>query len=702
MPSEPATGIEDVLQIRSISGVEWNCDGTKVGVLRSHDGDSAFGAFDVGSVNETDASLGAGQFEPDGVTDSGSVSEFAWRPDHPEEAAIVSDGDVELFDVSDGTTREVSAAQGEHASLAWHPAGDRLAYRRDATVWVQDLEGGNVRALGSSEDGLAVADIFAFGTELAWNPGGRYLATVVEADHESLGVAVYDASTGEVVWRSVPSPGEELIRTSPVWVGDEQLVYAEDTFDGDQRVYRSVVLGTDGDGVALASERSDGILLPHKPVGSEHGRLAVVSQRTGYRHVYAIDVETRRSRLEGESYPGLDGPGVTQVTDGDFEARAHASDVPAWSEDGQRLAYVANKRDVGERQLYVATLDENGAVVETAGFEAVDGNASDPTWAGDDRIACLRAGRKSPADVHVSSLDAGSIRRVTAAHPDPNFPEGLPEPEHVSFHSADGTEVFGYLYAPPGASPGDDRPAVIQCHGGPISQMRRGFSPGSWVTHGLDQALVGAGYVVLELNFRSGIGRGDAYEQAIQGSVGVPEVADCEAAAEYLRNHEVVGERVGVWGISYGGFMANIMATKSDAVDATVNIAGIWNWRTWESWAIEQGRRHWGTGEETWFHMRFGGPPDSEDSEVQARYDRASPSEFVEGMETPILALHGVDDENVPVTETFELSGDCVEAGAPFEMVCYPDEEHGFERNSSWTDAFRRIRGFFEEQLRSD
>jgi dipeptidyl aminopeptidase/acylaminoacyl peptidase len=144
------------------------------------------------------------------------------------------------------------------------------------------------------------------------------------------------------------------------------------------------------------------------------------------------------------------------------------------------------------------------------------------------------------------------------------------------------------------------------------------------------------------------------------------------------------------------------MATKTDAIDAAVNVAGIWNWRTWEGWAIDHSRVHWGTGEETWFHMRFGGPPDSDDPAVQERYDRASPSAFVNEMSAPILAVHGVEDENVPVTETFGLSGDATSHGKPFEMVCYPDEEHSLTSHTTWIDAYSRMSEFFFEHLADD
>jgi dipeptidyl aminopeptidase/acylaminoacyl peptidase len=733
--------VDDTLDLVQISDPAWNADGTRVGFLRFADGDTAFAARSVGAVERTAVSLRDGSFDPETLPDLPSVASFEWRPGHPDEALVVADGDLYRVDVTDGEPTAFASAADAHGSPAWHPDGDRVAYLRDRTLWIHGLDG-ELRAVPLDAP-VRPADLFG-PTPLAWSPDGRYVAMVVETDDETLGVAAVDTRADELAWATTPASADDCLRADFAWVGPDHLVYAEDSADGARRVYRSVRLGedagasgagedagasgagedagasgagedagasdagstaADAEGVAVASESVDGLLLPHSPVGHESGRLAVVSARTGYRHVYAIDVDRRRAALEDEgapARPGLQGEGVVQVTSGEFEARGDAGDVPDWSPDGDRLAYVTNEVDPGERHLEVATLAD-GAVVDRTRFDDVRGNAIGPTWGPDgDRVACLRSGRFSPTDVHVASLETGGMARVTASHPAPERFDELPEPEPVSFEASDGATVYGYLYVPPGASTGDEVPSVVLCHGGPISQMRRGFHHGRTYGyfHLFDQYFVSEGYAVLELNFRSGVGYGDDFEQAIHRNVGVVEVDDCVAAADYLRERPETSDAVGMWGRSYGGFLANALATMTDAYDCAVNVAGIWNWRTWEEWAVDLGPTHWGAGEPSWFHNRFGGPPDSDDPEVQARYDRASPSEYVDDLDTPLLSLHGSTDKNVTVGELEELIADCVDAGVDFDAVYYPDEEHMFEQPATWRDALGRVTDFFGTHLR--
>jgi len=703
--SEFGFGLDDALDIVSASEPRFNDDGSLVGYLRSEVGATDFAAVAVGDLRETDVSLSSGTFDPAVRTATGGVEAFAWRPHHPNQVAIAADGEVHLLDVADESRRTLASTEAPHRSPAWSPDGTRLASVRDGHLWVHDLAAGTVRDLTAATDGASVAT-FSGDTDLAWSPDGRYVCTVLESADGTLGPAAFDATAGTLVWQCLPDAAADCMRASFAWVGDDHVVYAEDTADGATRTYRAVRLGTDdGLGTAVASESTEGLLLPIAPQGNGAGLLAVVSAHTGYRHVYVVDVPVRRDAVEAEGAGegddvGLAGPGVTQVTEGEYEARGEAGDAPAWSPDGRRLAYAANPDDPGERQLYVATFD-GADLTDVTGFRDVRGSVTRPTWGPDDRVACIRAGRTSPPDVHVADVDAGTMGRATASHPRPGTFAGFPEPEPVSFPSADGQRVFGYRYSPPDAEPGDDRPAIVFCHGGPIRQMRRGFHPATaYATfHAFDHVLVDEGYVVLELNFRSGIGYGDAFEQGIHHAVGVDEVADCAAAARFLRDCDHTGDRVGLWGLSYGGFLANAVATMTDAYDCAVNVAGIWDWRTWEAWATDLGPTHWGPSEPSWFHNRFGGPPDSDDPAVQARYDRASPSEYVDDLDTPLLALHGTADENVPIDEYERLIRDAVAHGKRVETIHYPGEAHVFERPETWRDAFGRVSRFFERHL---
>lgn len=268
------------------------------------------------------------------------------------------------------------------------------------------------------------------------------------------------------------------------------------------------------------------------------------------------------------------------MTDGEFEARGDARDVPAWADDGRRLAYVTNERDPGERHLEVVELD-GLTVVARRSFGDRSGNAVTPPWIDPARLAVVRSGRTSPADVFVTHVERATTRRISAAHPDPGTFDDFPEPEPVAFEGRDDLDIRGYLYAPPNAAPGYDRPAVVWAHGGPMRQMRRGFHRmASYARfHAFNHVLVSKGYLVLAVNYRGGIGYGRAFEHGLQDAIGVDDVDDCVRAAERLKDDPRVGNEIGFWGLSYGGFLANAVATKTDAFDAVVNVAGFSNWR---------------------------------------------------------------------------------------------------------------------------
>ncbi|WP_458207566.1 LpqB family beta-propeller domain-containing protein [Haladaptatus sp. NG-SE-30] len=679
--------VEDALDLAYVSEHAWNADDSRLGYLRYERGETKLAVCDVPNAEETDLSPGG-----DRRLIGEDVSEFAWRPDHPTEAAFVADGAIRLFDYDTGETDETSvvASGGDHSSLAWHPAGDVLAYLRNETLWLHDLDDGSVRAIETN-----VADLFS-GTPVRWSPDGRYLATMVASEHGTLGLAVFEAGrvgdedeSNEVAWTREPTPAEERAVSSFTWVGDDHLVYAEDATDGTARTYRSVRPGEDDSGVPILTESDDRVLAHDQPVGNDYGQFALYSGRTGFHHCYVVDAEARR----GSGETSFESEGITQVTAGGFEARGDAPDVPAWSDDGTRVAVVTNEHDPGERRLHVATI-EDSAVADTTAFE-FDGNALRPTWASDgDHIAVIRAGRRTPADVHVANRKTGSLVRVSSAYPNGEKLDAFPDPEPISFTGTGDTTVHGYCYAPPDAEPGDDLPAVVWCHGGPIRQMRRGFHHMRSYAffHVFNHVLVSKGYVVLELNYRGGIGYGREFEHGIHHAIGRDDVADSVDAAAFLRDHELVGDQVGLWGLSYGGFLANAVATQTEAFDCAVNFAGIWDWRPWVEYVADM---YWGAGRR--FIAKFDGMPD--DDGAKEHYAAGSPADHYDGLDTPLFALHGTDDPNVPFEQMDLLVDALVTGGDEFEMAHYPGEDHMFEQATTWQDALSRVLPFLESHL---
>ncbi|MUV56193.1 hypothetical protein GJ632_01100 [Halogeometricum sp. CBA1124] len=122
---------------------------------------------------------------------------------------ILSEGDLHLLDAASGEIERFSGAPDDHGVPVWHPDGDRVAYVRDRTVWIHNVDG-PIRALDAGED-FAPADLFG-PTPLSWSPDGRHLGVVVETDRETLGVAVYDVTDDELVWEATPAPADDCLR----------------------------------------------------------------------------------------------------------------------------------------------------------------------------------------------------------------------------------------------------------------------------------------------------------------------------------------------------------------------------------------------------------------------------------------------------------------------------------------------------------
>lgn len=680
--------VDDALDLRTVADPAWNADATRAGYLRTADGETRF-------------AHGAGDGAPT-VLDAADATGFDWRPDSPDEVAVVADGDVLLYDAGAREARTLAAADADHANPTWADA-DTLCYVRGGSVWTHGVGAGGVRELFD-----AVRSTPFGAAPLAVSPDGRFLATVRDAaaDGRPGELLAYDLAAGERAWSWRPD-GERVVPAYD-WADDDTLVYAVDRTDATARRYRAVDV-TDGDagdaGDTLVSEGTDVVSVQPDPVGNGEGWVALVSDRDGYAHLYLVDVAARRDAVGGQRDPGYDGDGVTQVTAGAFEARGDALDTPAWSPDADRVAFVTNEADAGERRLRVA--DRAGAVDHVAD---APGNVLRLDWGADGRVACLRAGRTAPTDVCVYDPETGDggtaaapptdaaghgFARVSDAYPDRDRLAGFPDPEPVSFAGTGGETVRGYLYAPPDAAAGDGRPAVVWCHGGPVRQMRRGFhhmrSYGTF--HLFNHVLLARGYVVLELNYRGGVGYGHAFEQGIAGALGVDDVDDCVRAAAFLRDRPEVGDRVGLWGLSYGGFLANAVAMRTDAYDAAVEFAGIWDWAEWVEYAASFG---WGAARR--FAAQFGGYPDDEGTDEA--YERASPCTHAADLDTPLFALHGTDDPNVDFAQMDLLVDDLVGRGLPFEMAYYPGENHMFEEPETWRDALGRVLPFLDDHLR--
>jgi dipeptidyl aminopeptidase/acylaminoacyl peptidase len=261
----------------------------------------------------------------------------------------------------------------------------------------------------------------------------------------------------------------------------------------------------------------------------------------------------------------------------------------------------------------------------------------------------------------------------------------LVEPEQVIFSSADGMPIHGQLFLPRDRRPGERSPGVLFFHGGSRRQMLLGFHHRGYYhnAYAFNQYLASRGYAVLSVNYRSGIGYGLEFREALNyGAQGASEFHDVMGAGLYLRNREDVDpERIGLWGGSYGGYLTALgLARASDLFAAGVDLHGVHDWNI----VIRN------------FVPTYDATALREFAELALR---SSPMADLDTWRSPVLLIHGDDDRNVPFSESVDLAIELRKRGVELEELIFPDEVHGFLLHQNWLAAFRAAADFFERRL---
>ncbi|MDQ7041397.1 MAG: S9 family peptidase [Rhodothermus sp.] len=509
-----------------------------------------------------------------------------------------------------------------------------------------------------------------------WSPDGRYVAFVSNRGAYSF-IGVYDTHAHRIRWLA-PGVDRDM---DPVWSPDSRrLAFIRQPGLKKGERYNLMAgypfqiliaeVATGEARVVWESPGRDGGFAQYYPAEPlrwlPNGRLLFYSEHEGWMHIYSLDPD--RGTL-------------TDLTPG--EAEAEHSIV---SRDGAWLYFSGNHNDIDRRHLWRVSTTGGRPELLTPGT----GIETDPLISPDGRWLIYRAATaRRPQGLHVLDLQTRAVRRIFPEQLPERFPEAhLVEPEPVVFSSLDGLTLHGQLFRPPDLRSGERRPAVIFLHGGPIRQMLLGWHYRGYYAraYALNQYLAARGYVVLALNYRTGIGYGRAFRLAArQGPRGASEYQDVVAAALFLRHLPGVDpDRIGLWGGSYGGYLTAMgLARDSELFAAGVDLHGVHDW-AFRATDFSPGGG-WGIADH----------PDS----LALAY-RSSPVADIDRWRSPVLLIHGDDDRNVLFEQTVDLAQRLRERGVHVELLVLPDEVHSFLLHESWLRAYHATVDFLDRMLR--
>ncbi|MDZ7631600.1 MAG: prolyl oligopeptidase family serine peptidase [Gemmatimonadaceae bacterium] len=351
------------------------------------------------------------------------------------------------------------------------------------------------------------------------------------------------------------------------------------------------------------------------------------------------------------------------------------------SQDGATLIYNTNIGDIDRRRVMTVAADGRSAPVPAVSRAQIAWN---PVQSSQGGLFALVSDERMPA--HAAVLQGGDWKHLAAETMPADFPaSSLVIPTPITLRAADGFQSYGQLFLPPNTTPGTKHPAVIFMHGGSRRQMLLGWNYGNYYhnAYAMNQALALRGYVVVSLNYRSGIGYGMEFREALrQGATGGSEYGDVVAAATWLgARADVDRTRIGLWGGSYGGYLTAMGLTRNpELFKAGVDVHGVHDWNV---------------GIQTFV-------PDydvyADPVATQLAYT-SSPMAQVKRWRAPVLLIHGDDDRNVRFLETLTLIKALRAQQVPVEQLVFPDEIHGFLRHESWVRAFEAALDFFGRRM---
>ncbi|MEM5513178.1 S9 family peptidase [Pseudoalteromonas sp. AS84] len=385
------------------------------------------------------------------------------------------------------------------------------------------------------------------------------------------------------------------------------------------------------------------------------------SERDGFKHLYLY-------RTNGQL--------VRQITSGDW-----AVDSLKGIDEKKGIIYFAGRKDTPlESHLYSAPLFKKGdakRITEKGQYHNVVLAKDSKTFI-DNSSSDNKPNSAALRKVNGEFITWLEENKLDSNHPLTPYLSDLTKPEYGTIKAEDGQVMHYRLFKPSNITDGKKHPVIVNVYGGPHAQR----VTNSWRSKNLYfQYMAQQGYVIFQLDNRGSYNRGKKFEDAIYKHLGVVEVADQIKGVEFLRTLDYVDpQRIGVYGHSYGGYMALMTMFKAgDYFQAGVSGAPVTDWALYD----------------THYTERYLGHPDTN----AKGYEDSAVFPYADGLKGPLMIYHGMADDNVLFTHSTKLFKQLQDNEKQFEMMTYPGSKHSLRGKQVQTHLHQTITNFFNRHF---
>jgi dipeptidyl-peptidase-4 len=381
----------------------------------------------------------------------------------------------------------------------------------------------------------------------------------------------------------------------------------------------------------------------------------ITSEKSGYNHIYQYN---------------MDGKLIKQLTDGTNEV----IEIYGYDQKGKRVFYKGFDQSPLRTAIYSVKTDnpEVTKLSPSSGENSAEfsktykyfilsySNTQNPTL--------ITLNKDNGKQVRVIE-DNGQLKELISRFE-------IPRKEFFSFKTSEGVSLNAYIVKPTNFDPSRKYPVMMTQYSGPGSISVKDDWELGW-----DQYLASIGYIVVCVDGRGTGGRGEAFSKMTYGQLGYYESKDQIESAKYLQTLSYVDPtRIGIWGWSYGGYMSSLCLFNGAGIfKMAIAVAPVTNWRFYDSVYTE----------------RYMGLP----QDNALGYDNNSPINHVDDLKGKYLLIHGTGDDNVHTQNSIEMIEKLVQANKQFDMMFYPDKNHGIYGGNTSLHLYTLMSKFVKENL---
>lgn len=654
------------------------------------------------------------------------LSGFEWSPDSSK-LLFVQNGDLYLLNVgANEKPKRLTKTQSPEFFARWLDE-KRILFLQNGNVFTVDIEQFSLIQLSKEANPTAFISV----GNVTASKDGKMVAYVVSDTSKQRGLFVpnyLDEFTSAPAFRRgwsdqrilvMPTDGSrenafeiKLPKSEGVsyfraikWAADNQslIIDRNDKDTKRRQLFYVHNVGSKAEKTILLTDETDEKWIAPlsslvEPNPKDNAQILFASEKDGSNHLYLASLDrakpqtnpTGEIRQENPTDAGFtDNVKIEQLTKGKFEV-----DWAKWT-DSEKFIFSSTEKTPAEREFYEFNLRQRRYVeaISDKGGMKINPQISENMI---DRPVLLYSFSQwnQPTELKVSEICTGCRGvnmpvQITKTTLDTFKKIAWTEPKFIDIPSRDGKPIKSKIYLPSNFN--QDRakrtfPMVIFVHGAGYLQNTINGWNNYYREYMFNHILTQKGYVVLDIDYRGSAGYGRDWRTDVYDFLGGKDYEDHLDAIDFMvKNYAVDAKKIGAYGGSYGGFMAEMLAFRTDKITCAAALRPVADWKNYYA------------SSPVYTAQRLGFPDKNPEG-----YKRSSPISYADGLNKPLLILHGMVDDNVHVQDSMQLIEKLMrlEKTQYFEAMLYPAENHGFTRPSSWTDEYERILSFFEKHLK--